>query len=623
MVSPPDGGRNSVSAAAECQPLGGCRQSRRFHSRQKQNAQPAPPIFIHSSWRASHTWFWLKFREQPSTLSFYEPFHECLATLTRSQALSLGPNSWNSRHPAGEPYFSEFVPLLRKAGGVRLFVPEISYQWFLPAGGPTGDLHPEEIKYLALLIRHAERLRRIPVFGFTRSLGRLGAIKRQFPGMHIFQYRNLWTQWVSLVDHKQNGNQYFFQQILHIMGQAQDPYLSSIINRYVVRHLRSFGVERDNINLAGDNCYRLLATKLSKLMTGQDLFCLYMAFHIYLYICARQNADIVIDVTKMARDANYHQRVRDQLTSATGLPITFDDTTEVQQYYPFDPALIDWKEIRENVDFAVLMLDHAFDRQELLRFGAELVDETLAEIATSEKYVARARTEVARLTSERDSLTAARAALAAELDRIADERDAALAERDRLSQQHAAAMSGMDRLTGELAAAKAQAEALTAENARLRSELAAAIAAGEAEAATLATLRTELSQLATERDQLAAQGEQWFNAAVAWAADRLLSTPRFRQGRWFHRLMLRFRASPTGCWISRINRKHSPKTRANRARDAGEWELAARFYVDELNRNVYDPAVWDQLGHALKEAGKTSAAEIAYRQAAALTGKNH
>src|SRR5215467_2395377 len=153
MVSPRDMGRNSVSAAAECQPPGGCRQSGRFHNRRrKQKLQAPPPIFIHSSWRASHTWFWLKFREHASTVCFYEPFHECLATLTRSEALSIGPHSWNSRHPAGEPYHREFVPLIRRAGGVRLFVSQISYRWFLPVGGPFGDLRPEEIKYLALLI---------------------------------------------------------------------------------------------------------------------------------------------------------------------------------------------------------------------------------------------------------------------------------------------------------------------------------------------------------------------------------------------------------------------------------------------------------------------------------------
>ena len=155
------------------------------------------PIFIHSSWRVSHTWFWLKFRENPATICFCEPFHELLATIARSTAGTLSPGSWDSGHPGSEPYFREFLPLIRKAGGVRLFVPEISYRWFTPIDGVGGRLRPEEQKYLALLLRRASRCRKIPVFGFSRSLGRLPAIKKQFSGLHILQYRNWWTQWLS------------------------------------------------------------------------------------------------------------------------------------------------------------------------------------------------------------------------------------------------------------------------------------------------------------------------------------------------------------------------------------------------------------------------------------------
>ncbi len=247
MIFPSDAGRSSVSAPAEHEPRDGypdgCQQPQRLQDCLEQHQQAASPIFIHSSWRASHTWFWLKFRCHASTVCFYEPFHESLATLTRSEALSLGRHSWNSRHPAGEPYYLEFVPLIRKAGGVRLFVPEISYRWFLPVGGPTGDLHPEEVRYLALLIRHAEHLRRIPVFGFTRSLGRLVAIKNKFLGIHIFQSRNLWTQWMSVVSYKRASFNYFFEKMLHVMLEAQDPYFFSLVNRYVVRYLRLWGLK--------------------------------------------------------------------------------------------------------------------------------------------------------------------------------------------------------------------------------------------------------------------------------------------------------------------------------------------------------------------------------------------
>jgi ubiquinone/menaquinone biosynthesis C-methylase UbiE len=168
------------------------------------------------------------------------------------------------------------------------------------------------------------------------------------------------------------------------------------------------------------------------------------------------------------------------------------------------------------------------------------------------------------------------AVLATQLDRVTEERQAALADRDRLTGQYGTAMAEMDEL------------------------------------------RSELAQLATERDRIAAQSERWFNAAVVWAASRLLSAPGLRRRRPFHWLMLRLRARPIGRWVNRANHKDSLRAQANRARDAAQWELAARLYVDELHRNAYDPAMWAELGQALKEAGKIAAAEIAYRRVAAL-----
>src|SRR5262245_7792103 len=63
---------------------------------------------------------------------------------------------------------------------------------------------------------------------------------------------------------------------------------------------------------------------------------------------------------------------------------------------------------------------------------------------------------------------------------------------------------------------------------------------------------------------------------------------------------------------------------ADRARNAGQWELAARLYRKALDRHPRNPPIWVQYGHALKEAGslhdpdKLAQAEIAYRRALSL-----
>jgi hypothetical protein len=90
---------------------------------------------------------------------------------------------------------------------------------------------------LALLVGHANRLNRTPVFGFCRSLGRLLAIKSQLPGIRIFQYRNPWTQWMSFLYHRKQQNSYFIEKMLILMLSAEDPFISAIINRCFVHSI--------------------------------------------------------------------------------------------------------------------------------------------------------------------------------------------------------------------------------------------------------------------------------------------------------------------------------------------------------------------------------------------------
>ena len=588
----------------------------------------APPIFIHSSWRVSHTWFWLKFRHEPSTICFYEPFHEGLATVTRSEALTVVPESWNSGHPHGQPYFLEFLPLIRNASGVRLFVPEIAYEWFIPIKGFAGHLRPEEVKYLALLVRHANRRHKIPVFGFCRSLGRLLAIKSQFPGFHIFQYRNPWTQWMSFLYHKKAGNSYFIEKILTLMLGAEDPFLSAIINRYLIRSI----TRGDSYKIEGrchlSNSPQQLVKEFAELLPERDLFSIHMAFHTYLYLCARLSADLVVDASKLARNRDYRVLVHHRIGSVTGLHLNLDDAADTQQYDLFDASVINWEEIRENLDFAVLTLDHLFDRENLLRIGTELIDETLAEVQISEKYLVKARDQMKTLASERDAIKAAKDTLVTESDRLANERDAALAEQDRLARERDAAIADNDRVTREWVAAATERDQLitessrvSAEKDRLEDEVAAAKAAHAAQAALLARLRADLAGLYADRDRVVAQNERWFNAAAQWPAKDVPISPLSSRARWSHRLFSLLRAGSADCWDSRPYGKESSTTRANRARDARQWELAARFFADELDRDPYAAAIWVQFGHALKEAGRIPEAEAAYRNAVRLSGQ--
>ena len=67
--------------------------------------------------------------------------------------------------------------------------------------------------------------------------------------------------------------------------------------------------------------------------------------------------------------------------------------------------------------------------------------------------------------------------------------------------------------------------------------------------------------------------------------------------------------------FSRKRAQPSVITRADRAREAGKWQLAADFYRQALDRNPENAPIWIQYGHALKECGNRQAAEAAYHTA--------
>ena len=72
-------------------------------------------------------------------------------------------------------------------------------------------------------------------------------------------------------------------------------------------------------------------------------------------------------------------------------------------------------------------------------------------------------------------------------------------------------------------------------------------------------------------------------------------------------------------WASWRRPGHGPLvSRADRARDAGEWALAARYYRQALLAMPDASAIWVQYGHALKESGNIAEAEAAYRRSLAL-----
>jgi len=84
--------------------------------------------------------------------------------------------------------------------------------------------------------------------------------------------------------------------------------------------------------------------------------------------------------------------------------------------------------------------------------------------------------------------------------------------------------------------------------------------------------------------------------------------PAYLVARWLQR-----NAAPR-LPLARRSGLRSGIARADKARDAGDWALAARHYRQALSEEPELPAIWVQLGHMQKLLGDLAGAEAAYRE---------
>lgn len=336
------------------------------------------PVFLHSSWRTSSTWLWQQFRNLPETLCFYEPFNEDLPTISRQTALERGVDSWKSGHARTAAYYLEYLPLIRKSGGVRLNQPPFAYDWFIPVGGLAGTLRPAEIRYVSLLIRAAQKRDRTAVLGFTRSLGRITPLKKVFGGTHLFLFRNLWGQWMSFLDQKRKGENFFYYIMRVVADQPEDRFLTDIHNFYFRRSVTlaaNLGVLTQLGGLPTQKFTRIVFD----LLPEGEMFEMFMAIHLYLYLHAAFSADVIVDSTEMARNPDYRRQCETEVTRITGLRVDFSGGKQETQRIEMLNGAIDWQRIEQHAGLAVASLQHLHDRSGLERLADHLMRTAIRE----------------------------------------------------------------------------------------------------------------------------------------------------------------------------------------------------------------------------------------------------
>ena len=350
--------------------------------------QTAVPVFIHSSPRTASTWFWLKFREFPSTLCYYEPFSYTIESLTAERVLAIKGAAWDSRHPDADPYFREYAPLLRQPSGVEHFELPMTMQWFIPQGGLRGELRPSEKEYLSLLIRHAAEAGKVPVLGDCWSLGRLWAIKQNFGGFNIFLHRNLWQHWLSYLSFWRRGDMTFYVTIVDTIFRDDEPFFQYLVERGLKRAAEPWSGTnpmpsmRSWIRMYPNVVRDEEKVRALELLPEQHTFALFMGLHIYLYLHAQLCADLTADVSRMARDERYRFDIEQAIKQKTGLAISLADAADAQppRGLEFDTASIDWDEIREHARVAVQMLSKFGDSEQLSARATEFIDAAFNEM---------------------------------------------------------------------------------------------------------------------------------------------------------------------------------------------------------------------------------------------------
>lgn len=292
-------------------------------------------VFLHSGWRCASTYVWSRFRRNPFTTSFYEPFGEVLARCSSKRIDRQTAQGWSSRHPPlALPYADEYRPLLRPfIKGVPGYRVDFALKRYFPTVAGIGP----EARYISRLIAHAHRRGTYPVFGLSRSLGRAAALKHSLGGYHVLVCRNARQQWLSCRSYREKVSLSYFE-LCHFLILALAP-----AGTPARRFAGMLGLPplprtlRKQVKFLHDAIYP---------WTDELSYRAFIAVSLLSHALAEPAADLVLDVDRLGRSPQYRESIRTRILADVGLSINFDDCRVPSHDTSFVP-----------VDFAALEQD--------------------------------------------------------------------------------------------------------------------------------------------------------------------------------------------------------------------------------------------------------------------------
>ncbi len=271
----------------------------------------AVAVYLHSTWRSSSTYVWAKFRPDGRYLCLFEPLAEHLATATDAVIAAFRPWSYAHHPEIGQPYQTEFLPLLRPEGGVPAFPADLVYH---PYRAEPDDALPDLAAYFAELGAFARRRGQIPVFGLVRSALRVAWFRRHCPGLHITVRRDRRRIFLSCLRQAAKGNRYFLERAMVILGNnLDDPALAPLRGVIQPPPAGLPPAERDAF--------------LARQAHAAEPAALYAVFYVLYRLAAAQTGqcDLDLDVDRMAADPAVARQAERRLAELTGADISFAD----------------------------------------------------------------------------------------------------------------------------------------------------------------------------------------------------------------------------------------------------------------------------------------------------------
>lgn len=290
---------------------------------------------------------WSRFRRNPFTTSFYEPFGESLARCSPKRIQRQTAQGWNSRHPPLTlPYAAEYRPLLRPVlKGVPGYRRDFALERYFPTAAGIGP----EARYVGRLIAHARRRGTHPVLGFSRSLARAAALREALGGYHVLVRRDERQQWLSCRSYRGQASLSYFE-LCHFLILARAPAGTP------AHHFAG--------TLALPDLPRGLLRQLEFLPTAMRewsdelSYRAFTAVSLLSHAVAEPAADLVLDVDRLGRSAQYREAVRMRIRADVGLSIDFDDCRV--PHHDLSDAAVDYAAVERDV------------RLQLLSCGADL-----------------------------------------------------------------------------------------------------------------------------------------------------------------------------------------------------------------------------------------------------------